>query len=215
MTKKNVMYEGNSVAFEVEEDDIRVNVTQVAKAFKKSACPSPENWLNTFQAKECLQIVANHNKCMPDELFSIRVVQDSIEVWLEGYTSTEYARNISMDALVWVRRTLHDLFVERIKEQRMRNLAYIMNLFGSNKPISIPALSGLFARVNNEISEEMILDYLKEYGFVYKARKGNRYVPNRKYCDLGFFAKVNYTKEIMLTGDGARYVFAKMMPTSK
>ena len=215
MTKKNVMYEGNSIAFEVEEDDIRVNVTQVAKAFKKSACPSPEDWLNTFQAKESLQIVANHNKCMPDELFSIRKTKYGTEVWLEGYTSTEYARDISMDALVWVRRTLHDLFVERIKEQRMRNLEYIMNLFRSNKPISIPALSGLFARVNKEISEEMILDYLKESGFVYKARKGTRYVPKREYFEAGFFMKVNYTKEIMLTGEGAHYVFVKMLPTSK
>ena len=215
MTKKNVMYEGNSVAFEVEEDDIRVNVTQVAKAFKKSACPSPEDWLNTFQAKESLQIVANHNKCMPDELFSIRKTKGGTEVWMEGYTSTEYIRNISVHALVWVRKIQHELFVERIKEKRMRNLEYIMNLFNSNKAISIPALSGLFARVNNETSEEMILDYLKESGFVYKAGKRNHYVPKREYFEAGFFMKVNYTKEIMLTGEGAHYVFVKMLPTSK
>ena len=215
MTKKNVMYEGNSVAFEVEESGKRVNVTQVAKAFEKSGCPSPEEWLETFEAKQCLQIVADHRKCMPEELFSIRKTKEGTEVWMEGYTSTEYARNISVHALIWVRETLYNLLVERVQEKKKWNLEYIMNLFNSDKPISIPALSGLFARVNNEISEEMILDYLKENGFVYKARKENRYVPKREYFDAGFFAMVNYTKEIMLTGDGAHYIFVKMLPISK
>lgn len=209
------MYEGFSIAFEVEENDMRVNVTQVAKAFNKSVCQSPEDWLNTFQAKQCIQIVADYRKCMPDELFSIRKTKEGTEVWMEGYISAEYIRNISVYALIWVRKTLYDLLVERVQAQRKRNLEYIMNLFDSNKRMSIPALSGLFARVNIEISEEMILDYLKESGFVYKAGKGNRYVPKREYFETGFFMKANYTKGIMLTGDGAHYVFVKMMLASK
>lgn len=212
MTKKNVMYEGNSVAFEVEESGKRVNATQVAKAFKNSGCLSPEEWLETFEAKQCLQIVADYRKCMPEELFSIRKTKGGTEVWMEGYTSTEYARSISVYALIWVREALYNLLVERVQEKKKRNLEYIMNLFNSNKPISIPALSGLFARVNNEISEEMILDYLKERGFVYKTEEGSRYVPKQKHFKTGFFTKVSYTKEIMLTGDGAYYVFVKMMP---
>lgn len=121
-------YEGNDISFYSGDSQVRVNATEMAKAFVKQ----PSDWLRLYSANSYISALSTVRGIPRTELVKVKQGGNNIQgTWMHEDVAIEFARWLSPTFAIWCNDRIKELLkhgATAINPEDLLNPDYVINI---------------------------------------------------------------------------------------